>query len=86
LELFPNWGDDIEVISLNGKGPSREDRLEEAKGTVEELLGEIQSWRENLPENFQTGEKADQLDECSQLLESLLDGFDGIEFPPAFGG
>jgi hypothetical protein len=46
LQLFPNWSDEIEVISLNGKATSRADRLEEAKGIVEELLGEIQSWHE----------------------------------------
>lgn len=43
---------------------------------IEELKEEIESWKENLPENLQSSEKADKLDECAGTLE---DGIYNLE-------
>ena len=45
-----------------------------AKDTVEELRDELQSWRDNLPENLQSGSKAEELDEAISNLGGLADG------------
>ncbi|NCD21328.1 MAG: hypothetical protein EOL90_00090 [Spartobacteria bacterium] len=64
--------------------------VEDAKSIVEELLGEIESRRDNMPENLQNGETADRLSECADGLQSIVDAlgevdFSSIEFPGAFG-
>jgi ATP-dependent protease HslVU (ClpYQ) peptidase subunit len=78
------------------KNPSRWERFEvamsdvsDAKTMVEELRNELQSWRDNLPENLQDGEKASQLDEAIQSLETVIEGLDQAEsespeFPSMF--
>ena len=83
-ELFLDC-DDIEVEN-KFKRKSRAEELAEAQAIVEGLRDGLLDWRDNLPENFQSGEKADQLDECIQQLDALSGEFDGIEFPSAFGG
>jgi ParB-like chromosome segregation protein Spo0J len=65
-------------------------QVEDARSTVEELLGEIEGWRDNQPDNLQGSEKADQLSECANGLQTILDAlgeldFQSIEFPGAFG-
>lgn len=76
---------------------SRADRLsaalssiDDALSEIDELKGELESWRDNLPENFQ--DKASELDEAVGALESgrdtIEDGkseLENVEFPGAFG-
>ena len=57
-----------------------EGQVESAKDTVEELKDELQSWRDNLPENFQYGTKADELEEAISNLEDLAGQLDGSNF------
>lgn len=89
---FPDEAASVEKINRN---PSRADRLseaessiEDAKSIIEELKDEMQNWYDSLPENLQQGDKASQIEECVNNLESLYDSIDSatgefgsIEFP-----
>ena len=80
------------------KYSSRADRLDEAKihldealGIVDELKDEIQEWHDNLPENFQNGDKGSALEDCVTNLETVADSIndavsncDSVEFPGMF--
>lgn len=66
---------------------SRADRLgeaegmvEEAKGIVEELKDEVQGWFDNLPEQFQSGDKGQELEQCVSELETIYENLDGTDF------
>lgn len=55
--------------------------VEEALAMAEELKDELESWKDNLPEQLQDGSKADelqdaieQLDEAASLLEDIQGG------------
>lgn len=76
------------------KYSSRASRLSEAEGeisnaksTAEELRDECQEWYDNLPENFQNGDKGSQLQEAIDALESLIQSLEdaegncSVEFP-----
>lgn len=80
------------------KYSSRADRLAEAQqkindalSIVNELKDEIQEWYDNLPENFQNGDKGSALSECVSNLESVETSIedaesncDSVEFPGMF--
>ena len=51
----------------------------DAKSEMEELMQELQDWRDNLPENLQSGTKADELDTAIGQLEDLIHELDGLE-------
>ena len=66
--------------------------IDDARGATEELIDELQNWRDSLPENLQDGEKADQLDEAignlENVLANLLDAVEEgetVEFPRMIG-
>jgi hypothetical protein len=60
---------------------------------LEEIRGEYEEWRDNLPESLQSSPTADKLDEVCNLdiesvlgdVESLLDEAEGLELPLGFG-
>jgi ParB-like chromosome segregation protein Spo0J len=77
------------VLSVEKKevGGSRADLLAEAESqvesahsTVEEIRDELQSWHDNLPENFQFGMKAEELNEAIFKLDELANSLDGSNF------
>jgi hypothetical protein len=84
LQLFPDSSADLTVENAF-RHETRGEKLQQAKSIVEELRDGLQEWRDNLPENFQFGDKADEIDECINSLESIISEMDGIEFPSAFG-
>ena len=54
------------------------------------LRDELEEWFENMPENLQSGSKAEQIQEAIDQLEEVIDSIEGIEyteieFPGAFG-
>jgi hypothetical protein len=64
-------------------------RVSDANAEFEELRDELQSWRDNLPENLQNGSKADALDEAISNLDAVISSceeIDGteVEFPGMF--
>lgn len=75
---------------------SRADRLAEAeqlaqqaKEIVDELKDELQSWHDNLPENFQNGDKGNELEEAVSQLEEINNNlesadFSSVNFPSMF--
>lgn len=91
-------GEKVERV-VRGKYASRSERLDQARGAigeaksiVEDLTSEIQSWRDNLPESLQNGDKASALEDCISNLETVeqeLDeadsACDSVEFPGMFG-
>lgn len=79
------------------KGKSRADRFAEAqslasdaKSQIEELRDELQGWLDGLPENLQSGSKAEALQSAIDELETAINGLDEAEgaspdFPGMFG-
>jgi len=71
-----------------------ESSIEDAKSNVEELKEEMQNWYDSIPENLQSGDKANEVQEAIDALENLaseldnLDisglGFDDVNFPSMF--
>ena len=82
---FP--GATVEAVGL--PRPAREalDRarslVEDAASTVESLKDEFDSWYDNLPESFQSGDKGSELEECRDGLETLHDELEEIDFEAA---
>lgn len=76
---------------------SRADRFSEAQGMAadakeigESLRDELQEWRDGLPENLQSGQKADDLDSAISELESFVEALEtaensSVEFPQMMG-
>lgn len=83
------------IVSTTRKEPaeSRADRLGEAesefdnaKSTVEELRDEMQDWYDGIPENLQSGSKAEDvqaaIDSLEEIISSMEDiDFSGVDFP-----
>lgn len=65
-----------------------ERKVEEATEIVHELKDDMESWRDNLPENFQGGSKEEELETAASSLEEIENALDSIswdvEFPGAF--
>jgi Asp-tRNA(Asn)/Glu-tRNA(Gln) amidotransferase A subunit family amidase len=58
--------------------------VEEARSMCEELLDELQNWYDNMPEQFQNGEKGSQLEEAIRQLEEAaeeLGEVDDLDYP-----
>jgi len=65
-------------------------KIGEAIGEIEELRDELQSWLDGLPENLQSGSKADMLQEAITALEDCLSNLEEaesteVEFPAMYG-
>lgn len=63
----------------------------EGRTEAEELKEELENWRDNLPENLQSGNKAEELDVAIIELEDFISDCDTAEahdvsFPSMFGG
>lgn len=79
-------------------GMSRADRLafaigmlQDALGDIEGLHDEMESWGDGIPENLQSGSKADEVNECKDALCSVKDQIDSaisegenVSFPGMF--
>lgn len=91
---FPGQETSVDKINLS---PSRADRMadavsqiEDAKSTLEELRDELQEWHNNLPDNFQQGDKGSQLEQAVSDLETIISSLDeatgtDVEFPSMMG-
>jgi len=96
-EMEEKLGHPVIVTKVN-LTPSRKERLAmaealvgEAHSMITDLADEIQNWFDNLPESFQSTDKGEAIQQCSDSLTELLDciesiEFDNIEFPSAYGG
>ena len=60
--------------------------MEQAKGIVEELTDELQTWHDNLPENFYA--KASEIEDAVFSLQDIWNQLEGtefnVDFPSAF--
>lgn len=77
-------------VAKMGDGNSRQARLDEASVMVEdaaqivsELHDEMQEWYDSIPENLQQGEKANEVEEEREALETLKDELEGVDFTSA---
>lgn len=72
-------------ISRASRLSEAESQVENAKYIVEELRDELQNWLDNLPENLQSSNKADMLNEAISQLEEISNNLDqcdwSVEFP-----
>ena len=64
-------------------------QVEDAKQTVEELRDELQEWHDGMPENLQSGQKAEELETAISQLEEIISelgnvDFDNVDFPGRF--
>jgi predicted RNase H-like nuclease (RuvC/YqgF family) len=91
-QLLPRAAFDVEKDEVPS---SRCDRLSaaiaDAQSEVEELKQELESWKENLPENLQDGQKAQELDAAIEQLDEVISALDeasasadSVEFPGMF--
>lgn len=48
---------------------------------LEDLKGEIEEWRDNMPESLQGGDKYSTLDETANTLDSAISELEGVTFP-----
>ena len=87
-----NLGVNARVTKVN-QHPSRAARFSEALDRIRhgqedlvELRDELQTWRDNLPENLEDGQKAEQLDiAIDQLTEfEEIEGDVDVDFPTMF--
>lgn len=65
------------------------DQVESARSIVEDLKGEMENWKDSIPENLQQGAKADEVQESIDALETLNSDlenidFDSVNFPSMF--
>lgn len=92
--LMHGFGNGVTVqVTDNTPPKSRTDRysaaqsqVSNAKSDAEGLKDELQEWFDNLPENFQSGDKGDTIQNAISQLEEFIDqceqaeGVD-VEFP-----
>ena len=81
------FGKDVTAQVAKVDVQSRADRLTEAgdwvadaKQVVDDLRGEMQDWRDNMPESLQQGSKADEIDEAISQLEEIHSSLDSVDF------
>lgn len=80
------FGADL-VVNKVDLAKSRADRLKEIASQVsdcatdvEGLKGELEEWKEALPENLQKGVLASELDDAIQMLEEIKDALENVSF------
>ena len=53
-------------------------QLEDLKSTLEDLQGEEEEYRDNIPENLQGSERYEKADEACDTLSGAVDGLEDI--------
>lgn len=53
-------------------------QLEELKSTLEDIQGEEEEYRDNIPENLQGSERYEKADEACDTLSGAVDGLEDI--------
>lgn len=90
------FGDSLKHVEKVSRNFSRADDLGqaeeligEAAQIVSELKGQMEEWRDNMPEGLQCSEKYNEVEQCVDALESLESdleniSFENVEFPGMF--
>lgn len=89
----------VHTVEKIKNASSRAERLAEAEAKaddafseVEELKGEMEDWRDSVPENLQGGDKYSHIEEVIDILDQIMDGLatardemSNVEFPGMLG-
>lgn len=80
----------MKKLSRSARYEAATGKASEAKADIEELRDELQNWLDNLPENLQSGTKADALQTAIDELETAISQLEEVEsaspeFPTMFG-
>ena len=54
------------------------DQLEELKSTLEDIQGEEEEYRDNIPENLQGSKRYEKADEACDTLSGAVDGLEDV--------
>lgn len=54
------------------------DQLEELKGSVEDLMGKEEEYRDNIPENLQGSVRYEATDSACDALQEAMEAFDEV--------
>lgn len=54
-------------------------QIDDAKSEMESLKEELETWKDGLPENLQSGSKADELSTAIDNLETIITSLDEVE-------
>ena len=87
-QVLAAFGQDISAqVEKIERATSRNERLsdaegfvEDAKNTVIELKEEMEEWLSNMPESLKGGFKADEVQEAIDSLETLEQELDDVDF------
>jgi hypothetical protein len=88
-KLRQAFGRDIPIhtIEKSNTAKSRSARLSEAesdfenaKSVVTELKDEMEGWHDSIPENLQSGTKADEVQEAIDALEQIESEMENVDF------
>lgn len=55
--------------------------LEEVRSEIESIKDAEEEYRDNIPENMQSGERYERAEAACESLEEALSGFDNLEEP-----
>ena len=61
-----------------------EDHVGTARGIVEELVAEMQEWTDSIPENLQGREKASEVQQATDNLQSLISDMENLAFESVY--
>ena len=81
------FGEDVSISVVDASPPeSRAERFSDAMSSVsdarsqcEELRDEMQDWYDSIPENLQSGSKAEEVQETIDNLENVIGELEDIE-------
>lgn len=90
-KLKEHYSKVISALEAAGSDVSKRDELGQILSTleispsemfddIESLKDELENWRDNLPENLQDSEKANQLEDAINSLDSAIDSLQSVDF------
>jgi len=77
-EVTVSVREDNPPTSRSARFEAAQSQVTDAASEIESLRDELQEWYDNLPENFQNGDKGEQLQSAIDELETLHDSLDEV--------
>lgn len=57
-----------------------EEQVTSTTSDIDDLIGEMEEWKDSIPENLQGSDKASEIEECIDALNELKDSIEGLDF------